>query len=628
MSLHPHALDELLRAHLRDFLQGADDEALAALQRELEWQELPAGGVLMRQGEPGDAMVVVVSGRLRVSIADADGRERVVRELGRGEVVGEMALITGEPRSATLVAMRDSVLARLAAPAFAALVQHHPAVSLALTRRIITRLQTEGRHTRPDRPAAVALLPLGGRADAAAAAALARALAAALGPWLPAPGRVAVVDAAAMTARLGHAPTDDAESMRRAAVVLDQIESTHELVLLLADAAPTAWTRCCARQGDEVLLLAHADDEPTPGDGGDATTPLRPEPSTVLLLLHPAGRRSPTGTARWLARRTLRAHVHLREGHAADTERLARLVARRGTGLVLSGGGARGAAHAGVYRALLAHGVPVDAIGGTSMGAVFGALMGFDTTGDEVVDTFARHFADNPTGDVNLLPLLSLIQGGRLRGMMERTEQHFGGASGLAIEDLWKPYFCIAANVTRAAEQVLDTGPLIPAVMASCAVPGAMPPVLRDGELLCDGGIFNNLPTDVMRSRWGIGRVIAVDLDPDRPQRLALAALPTPGQLLLDRLRPRARRRYHLPSLPSYLMNVTALQGTARQRAATALADLVIRPELPRIGMLQWSRYAMAVQGGHEAACRALDPARGQTADQSQPQTRRSHAGQ
>jgi NTE family protein len=253
------------------------------------------------------------------------------------------------------------------------------------------------------------------------------------------------------------------------------------------------------------------------------------------------------------------------------------------------------------------------------MGAVFGALMGFDTTGDEVVNTFARHFADNPTGDVNLLPLLSLVNGGRLRSMMERTELHFGGAPGLAIEDLWKPYFCIAANVTRAAEQVLDAGPLIPAVMASCAVPGAMPPVLRDGELLCDGGVFNNLPTDVMRSRWGIGHVIAVDLDPDRPQRLALTVLPTPVQLLLDRLRPRRRRRYRLPSLPSYLMNVTALQGTARQRAAAALADLVVRPELPRIGMLQWSRYATAVQGGYDAACQALA--------QSQPQSRRSHAG-
>jgi NTE family protein len=623
MSLHPHALDDLLRAHLREFLHGADDDALATLQRELEWQELPAGGVLMRQGEPGDSMVVLVSGRLRVSIADAQGRDRVVREVARGEVVGEMALITDAPRSATLVAMRDSVLARLPAPAFKALLAHHPAVSLALTRRIITRLQTEGRVGGSDRPTVVALLPLGGRADAPTAAALARALASALAPH----DRVALVDAAGMTTRLGHAPGDDAESMRRMALLLDEIESAHDLVLLLADAAPTAWTRCCARQGDEVLLLAHADDDPAPGAverachlaGTEGNAGPRPLPTAVLLLMHPAARPGPTATARWLAPRRLRTHVHLREGHAPDAERLARLVARRGTGLVLSGGGARGAAHAGVYRALWERGVPVDAIGGTSMGAVFGALMGFDPSGDDVVNTFARHFADNPTGDVNLLPLLSLINGGRLRRMMERTELRFGGAAGLAIEDLWKPYFCIAANVTRATEQVLDSGPLIAAVMASCAVPGAMPPVLRDGELLCDGGVFNNLPTDVMRTRWGIGHVIAVDLDPDRPQRIALDALPTPWQLLLDRLRPRARRRYRLPSLPSYLMNVTALQGTARQRAATALADLVVRPELPRIGMLQWSRYALAVQGGYEAACRALD--------QSQPQSRRSQAG-
>ncbi len=603
----PHPLDELLHAHLRAFLTEADEAALAELERGLEWLELPAGGVLMRQGEPADAMYVLASGRLRVSIADADGTARVVREITRGQVVGEMALITDEPRSATLVAVRDSVLARLARPAFDTLLRQHPAVSMALTRQIVARLQTEGRRTRPDRPVAIALLPLAADGDAAARAAT---LAAGLAEALSRHGRVARVDATAMAARLGHAPDDGADTLRRMAVVLDEIEAAHDVVLLLGDAGPTPWTRCCARQGDEVLLLARADDDPAPGEleraCGLVDTDGRPAPATVLVLQHPPGRTGPTGTARWRAPRRLRAHVHLREGHADDVARLARLLARRGVGLVLSGGGARGAAHAGVYRALLEHGVPVDAIGGTSMGAVFGALMAFDASGDEVVSTFARHFADNPTGDFSWLPLLSLIQGRRLRGMMERTERQFGGAPGLHVEDLWKPYFCVAANYSRATEAVLAEGPLIPAVMASCAIPGAMPPVLRDGELLCDGGVFNNLPVDVMRGTWGIGPIIAVDLGLDLPQRIELDELPTPWQLLCDRLRPRRRRRYRLPSLPNYLMNVTALYGTARQRAAAAEADLVLRPSLPRIGMLQWARYDEAVTVGYDEARRAL----------------------
>lgn len=611
MPVTAHPLDELLHAHLRAFLPDADEATLGELQRELDWVELPAGSVLMRQGDPGDAMYMLASGRLRVSLTGADGEQRVVREITRGQVVGEMSLVTDEPRSATLVAMRDSVLARLARPAFDRLFRQHPAVSMALTRQIVARLQTQGRGVLPDRPVVIALLPLGGRFDAAAAAELATGVVGELARH----SRVARLDAAAMTARLGHVPGDDSESMRRMAVVLDEIEATHDVVLLLADAAPTPWTHCCARQGDEVLLLAHADDEPAPGTIEQACgltgSESREAPSTVLVLVHPEARRGPTGSARWRAGRQLRALVHLRQGHAADVARLARLLGRRGVGLVLAGGGARGAAHVGVYRALLERGVPLDAIGGTSMGAVFGAVMAFDSTADELRDTFARHFADNPTGDFTWFPMFGLIKGRRLLGMMQGTERRFGAAAGLDIEDLWKPYFCIATNYSRAAELVLDRGPLVPAVMATCAIPGAMPPVLRDGDLLCDGGVFNNLPIDVMRRTWGIGQVIGVDLGMALPRRIELDTLPTPWQLMRDWLRPARQRRYRLPTLPNYLMNVTALYGTARQRAAMAEADLALRPPLPRIGMLQWKRYAEAVQVGYDDTRRALDAAGG-----------------
>lgn len=599
--------DELLQFHLRAFLHDADEGVIRALQAGVEWLELPAGGVLMREGEPGDAMYVLASGRLRVSVTGADGRTRAVREITRGQVVGEMSLIAEAPRSATLVAVRDSVLARLGRPAFDALVRQHPAMTTVLTRQIISRLQSQGQGLRPDRPVAIALLPLGGRVDAATARALADGVAAELARH----GRVARVDAAAIAACIGQPPGDDPESARRMAVALDRIESEHDVLLLLADPAPTAWTRCCARQGDEVVLLAHADDDPAPGAieracrlaDGDG----QPTPGTVLVLLQQPDRLCPTGTARWRAPRRLSAHLHLRAGDAAGVTRLARLLGRRGVGLVLSGGGARGAAHVGVYRALLERGVPVDAVAGTSMGAVFGALMAFGASAEAVRETFARHFAANPTGDWTLLPLLSLVKGQRLRGMMEWTEQRFAGAAGVQIEDLWNPYACIATSVARASEVVLNAGPLVPAVMASCAIPGALPPVLLGGELLCDGGVLNNFPVDAMRDTWGIGHVVGVDLGLDTPRPLDIEAMPTPWQLLRDRLRPRRQRRYRLPSLPSYLMNVTALHGTARQRAAARQADLAVRPVMPRIGMLQWGSYAQAVQHGYDEACRVLD---------------------
>lgn len=610
VSSRPLYLDELLLTHLRAFLGEVDAAAMNLLLHQLLWMELPGGQPLMTQGEPGDAMYVLVSGRLRVSITDDVGHERTVREITRGQVVGEMSLFTDEPRSATVVAVRDSVLVRLGKTEFNHLLSTSSAVSIALTRQVIRRLQTEGRQSRLDRPVAIGLLPVSDSLGAAAAAEFAERLAA---QWQPL-GAVAVIDAARLEARIGapgitQRPASDADAMRRIAVCLDQIEAEHAFVLLLADNGPTPWTQCCSRHCDELLLLADAEAPPDPSATELQclrTRPARTDAAEILLLLHPPQCPSPARTREWLQHRALTAHVHLRRGHAGDMARLGRLVSRTAVGLVLSGGGARGAAHAGVYRALMERGVPVDAIGGTSMGAVFGALMAFDASAASIIDTFAQHFGDNPTGDYSLPPMMSLIKGHRLRGMMQRTEKAFSGSTDLGIEDLWKTFYCVATNYSQAREEVLRRGPLVDAVMASCAIPGAMPPVLHDGDLLCDGGTFNNFPVDVMRGAWGIGRVIGVDLSFDKPQRIELQRLPGSWALLRDKLRPRRQRRYRLPSLTNYLMNVTSLYSTSRQRASRQLTDLYIKPELPKVGMLQWGSYAQAVQVGYEHALQVL----------------------
>ena len=69
------------------------------------------------------------------------------------------------------------------------------------------------------------------------------------------------------------------------------------------------------------------------------------------------------------------------------------------------------------------------------------------------------------------------------------------------IEDLWKNYYFIATNYSQACEQLLRSGNLLRSLLASIAIPGALPPVVRGGDLLCDGGTFNNFPVDVMRGR-------------------------------------------------------------------------------------------------------------------------------
>ena len=141
----PSYLDALLRQHLHHLLGDTDAEATTLLLQQLQWLTLPGGATLMTQGDAGDAMYLLVSGRLRALITDAEGTTRAVRDVTRGQVVGEMSLHTNAPRSATMVAVRDSVRVRLGKPEFQRVLGLSATLSVLLTRTIIERLQTEGR---------------------------------------------------------------------------------------------------------------------------------------------------------------------------------------------------------------------------------------------------------------------------------------------------------------------------------------------------------------------------------------------------------------------------------------------------------------------------------------------------
>ena len=601
----PAHQDDLLLQHLRNFLGIIDQSAIDMLRGRLRWLQLVGGETLMRQGETGEELYLLVSGRLRVYIEEDDQR-RIVREVSRGEVVGEMSLIADAPRSATVVAIRDSVLVSLGKEDFEQLQATSPQVTLALTRQIIERLRTERGPTVADRPVTMAVLPVSAGVDAAD---FARELAGELATR----GRVVVLDAAEVERRVRAehavgAPGDDGHAQRSLAITFDELEGTHDYLLLVGDATPTEWTHRCARHADEILLLADAQAEPAIHANESAFLVDRPphaEAAEILVLLHPAGTAMPQGTRRWLTRRPLRDHIHLRRGHAPDMARLARIQSRTAVGLVLAGGGARGFAHLGIFRALQERGIDVDYVGGTSIGAVMAALVATDRPWQELQTVARTEFGRGPTSDYTLLPLISLIKGRRLRRIVRLAIAEIIG-EGAGLEDLWKGFYCIATNFSKASEMVLRQGDLVRSLLASAAIPGALPPVVMDGDLLCDGGTFNNFPVDVMRRMRGVGTVIGVDLSLTKSRRIEIDEVPSGWALLLDRLRPRPRRRYRLPSLSVLLINSTILYSLSRQRQARALTDLYFNPPLDRVGMLDWKRFDQVVQQGYEHALQVL----------------------
>ena len=604
--------DELLDAHHGLLIDGLtavfgafDPEMLGHVLPRVEWIELGGGEVLFRQDDPDECLFFVVSGRLRACSVDADGVRTVLGEIARGETVGEMAFFTGEPRTATVTAIRDSVLARFSKTVFRELLLAYPLVSLNMTRQVIERFKrvTSGRSP-VTKPVIIGVLGITRNLDLAA-------FAESLARRLQAHGNTTVMSSQRMDEQLGEpgvaqATRADIARSRQVTVWLDKIEARHDFVVFVADAGRTEWTQRCIRHCDELLLVADAD-EPAqlhPNEVGLHDAQDDGEAQQTLVLLHPDDRRSPTGTARWLDLRHLSTHVHVRRGMPRDWQRLARVVSRNTVGLVLSGGGARGFAHLGVMRALEEAGICFDMVAGTSIGAVMAAYGGMDIPAREMIDAARAAFRENPTGDYNMVPLISLISGKRLRRIIDSAVVDSRGQH-IDIEDLWKSYFCITSNYSAAREAVHMRGPLAKSIRASVSIPGALPPVMLEGELHIDGGTFNNFPTDVM-DRRGAARIIGVDLLRDRGLRYELDEVPGALELMRDRLRGRARR-YRLPSLTSLLLNTSLMYSYARQQESQSLVDLAFAPPVYAFGMLEWSKFDRIVDAGYRHGIAQLE---------------------
>ena len=246
----------------------------------------------------------------------------------------------------------------------------------------------------------------------------------------------------------------------------------------------------------------------------------------------------------------------MRAGHQGDLDRIVRYVSRREVGLVLSGGGARGFAHAGVVRAIQEAGLPIDVIAGVSMGAVMAAGYAFSEQWEETIPLIKAQL-EGVFSDYTL-PFVSLARGRRFDRYLQAL---FGDAS---IEDLRMPYFCVSSNLTRADTVVHRTGPLWRAIRASGSLPGLVPPVVDDGDLLYDGGLLNNLPVDLMRKEIHTGVLIAVDVVPPVDLGIRATGLESPSgwRIAWSRLNP-LTKAIEMPSIVSILQRVgsAVLQG-------------------------------------------------------------------
>ncbi len=584
-----------LRAVLAEvpLFAGLDEDELGALSALADRQDLRSGARLYKEGDPSTHGYVVVRGRLRET---SDGE--LLGYIGRLEPVGEIGIQMDEPRSSTIRAVRDSILLRFEKEELLGFLDHHPAVQRALSRLMIVRLREQGRvrvQGATEVHGTLAVIPASPDLPVMA---LAEALVRGLSGWPDA----RLITAAHVDATLGQgaaqAPLSDDEGSTRLAAWMNELESRHRYVVYAADSDRDAWALRSLHNADRVLVLTEASARPRPVRVLQELRSLGLLAPVELVFLRPVGDSAPH-TSAWMDVTGARARYFVHPWDEAELASLARQVAGHGVGVVLGGGGARGFAHIGLIRALEELRVPVDVAGGTSMGAFLSALLALGLDSVEMIHVARETFIRNNFLNDYALPRVSLIRG---RKFSARLAEIFGDRQ---IEELRRTFFCVSTNLTTGAPVVHDRGPLSVWVGTSMAVPGIAPPVAYEGELLCDGGVLDNLPTGVMQ-RLERGAIIACNVSTDGYLRAPGSGVGAPD--------PEALLRHGSmdapPRISEILVRSAMLSSATSVDLAAERADVYVRMPSQEFGLFEWKRLDDLVELGYRHALERLAPVR------------------
>ena len=579
-----------------------DTEVLHDIEKEVEWLSLKGGEALFEQGDTAESAFIVIHGRLRVSAKDSSAGSQVLDEVGPGEMVGEIALLTEGTRAASVFAVRDSEVVRLSRAAFERLVEKYPAVMMYISRLLCNRLlkMKSPAQKGSDVLTTFALIPVD---EDVLPEDVVRQLTQAIskqGSTL----HLTSEKIDGLLCKEGIAQVEQGHpSSLRLEHWLTEREAEHRFIVYQADPHWSGWTERCLRQADHVLFFAHAGSQPKMTKlETQARERIHPRhaPRRSLVLLHHRGESALTGTAAWLAERDVDDYYHVRLDHSSDLRRLARILTGTAVGLVLGGGGARGLAHIGAIRAMEELGIPIDIAGGTSQGAMIASGCGLDYRSAEI-HTRIKGLVDSFFDFT--FPLVSLLAGFKIRTKM------IAGYGDAKIEDLPVTFYCVSTNLTRAEQVIHRTGTLWEAVRSSMSLPGLLPPVCRKGDLLVDGGLLNNVPADIMRSLCGKGKVIAVDVAPtvDLEAPVHLASELSGWKLLRQRVSPFSAAA-HPPTIADVLHRSAFVTSVNSRNALqeSGLADIYLQLPMGKWSMMDFKCMDEIVEAGYQSAFEQL----------------------
>ncbi|CDW55863.1 neuropathy target esterase [Trichuris trichiura] len=616
----------------------------------LDWEICESGKALYRQGEVADSFYVVISGRLRSVFTKEPSTKTVLHEYGRGDIVSLVEVMAVQPRSTSVIAIRDTELCKLQAGLLQLVKSVYPQVLSHIIHLLGHCIGEQSEST----ISAVHREPFAHVANLNTIAVIA------VSDEVPLTGFTVelwhslnsiksthVISSNMLLEEIGPNALDRANEYQLVNW-LSRLEDSYSIVLYLCDLELNRWTSVCIRRADCILIVANGESEPVVGSIEQQLEKLAVRAQKELILLWEDTIKNPKHTAEWLdLRGWVSSHYHVRfrkylfrqrdpqkllhlisriaerpQKCHSDISRLARSLTSTSIGLILGGGGARGAAHVGVIKAIKELGIPIDIVGGVSIGAFVGGLYCMNNEFSNLAIKAKESFQKASSFWARIFDLTyphsAMFTGSSLNRLLESV------FDGIQIEDLWIPYFNITTDITSSEMRVHRSGklwrycrasmsyiglspPLCDPVdghylvdgtlwrycRASMTLAGFAPPVCDelDGHLLLDGGYVNNLPADVMRS-LGVRTVIAVDVGAVEETNFANYGDTLSGWWVLwNKINPWAKqfRVMNMAEIQSRLAYVSCVRQLEEVKKAPYCRYL--RPPIDRFQTLDFKRF-------------------------------------
>ncbi|OOG70480.1 patatin-like phospholipase family protein [Algoriphagus sp. A40] len=546
--------------------------------------ELETGTFLFHQGDQDNSLYIVISGRFRALAKQENGSLHALGDIGEGEPIGEFALFMAEPRSASVVAIRKSIVLELKETQYLDIVSKHPEFSSKLTRFVVNRHRRNALQQHLETSAKnIAVINLQSKID--------------ISDYTEAVKKeFESLDVSIQI--LDH----DSHANLETQVMYDTLEQHKGLNFLVCSDADMNWSKQCIIYADLVVLATdfYGKTEIYEIEKHlDLYSQNILNKKIYLLLLHPEKAKFPESTRRWFVDRKIDLHIHYRKNHGPDIRRFARILANKAIGLVLGGGGAKGFAHLGVIKALGEEGVDIDFLGGTSAGALYGLSAAYCDFDKEKIDFYSKDSAQSKLTKNDLtFPIISIMSGKKMSNYIKKI------MGNTHLEDFWVGSYCVSTNYSNATSRIHDKGLAWKQIEASIAIPGIYPPVVIDNQLHVDGGVVDNLPIETMY-KYPVRHIIAISLTQLKSRPVEFDETPSSTSILWDKIT--GKNKYRLPGITSILVNSLTLNSRQKQEMSKSGVAIYLEMELKGIGMMDDTKWKQIVQKGHDQMKEALE---------------------